>query len=448
MNSPYKERWEKLLTPLRREEERFRPEAFDRARSPFARDYDRIIFSSAFRRLSKKTQVHPLVRNDHVHNRLTHTLEVSCVGRSLGTQVGYFLEERGELPDFIRAENVGEIVQAACLAHDIGNPPFGHAGESAVQDWFRNSENAARYIAGGLTEKQQADFKAFDGNAQGFRVITALENNKDAGGFRLTWPVLGAVVKYPRSAHDALGADSSKFNFYCAEEAIFRNVFSALGLGGPPYRRHPLSYLAEAADDICYRIVDMEDARELNIISLADIKDTLRPVYESLDIAEERLKAMDSDRRRAGLIRARLIAHLIAGVMEAFKRHYPALMEGEPGALTDMADEDITRYLDNAKRLFNEVILKNPAKTALEIGSYSLYRRLLDVFVPACWHKIKGTPTYKEERALCLLGVNAPRRDDDLYTAYLRVIDFITGMTDTYAAFISEQFSGIAGNRT
>lgn len=447
MTRTKKEQWAKLLAPIRHGMTDLSKVHFDRARSPFLQDYDRILFSNSFRTLARKTQVHPFSANDHVHNRQMHSLEVSSAGRSLGIMVGFFLEERGELPESISPENIGEIVQAACLAHDIGNPPFGHGGESALQDWFKNAENNEAFLKG-LTERQKADFKTFDGNAQGFRVVTAIENYKDNGGLRLTYPTLASLVKYPRSAYDAIGEASTKFNFYQSEKQTFDTVFTALGLKNGHYRRHPLSYLTEAADDICYRIIDMEDALELNIISLQDIKDVLAPVYPKLRINEKRLESMDSDRRRAGLIRAKLIAFMIDAIFTAFKNNYDALLNGEPvTSLIDCAEEDVNEYMTRAKDHFFNVILKNHSKIALEIGSYTLYKRLLDTFIPAV-HQLKTGKeiSYREQQAITLMGVCAPREEDDLYTAYIRVMDFITGMTDTKATFLSRQLLGTTEN--
>ena len=439
-----KNQWARLLLPVRHGMPDSMKIGFDRTRSPFIQDYDRVLFSNSFRTLARKTQVHPFASNDHVHNRLMHSLEVSSAGRSLGIMAGYFLEERGELPEMTRPENLGEIVQAACLAHDIGNPPFGHAGESALQDWFRDPVNNERYLSE-LTEPQKADFKSFDGNAQGFRVVTAIENHKDNGGLRLTYPTLATLVKYPRSAYDAMGDGSSKFNFYQSEKGTFDAIFTTLGLkDAHRYHRHPLSYLAEAADDICYRIIDMEDALELNLITLSDLFNVIGPLYDRLKIHPKRMALMDSDRRRAGLIRAKLIALMIDATFDAFVNHYDALMTGEDiHSLIDQTDKEVRDYMIRARDLFFNVILKNHSKIALEIGSYSLYKRILDAFIPVC-HQFKTDKplTYRQEQALSLMDTNAPNPDDDLYTAYLRVIDFITGMTDPRATFLSKQLSG------
>ncbi len=440
----YKNMWDKLLKPFRfGESQSIFPDT--RERSAFIQDYDRIIYSSSFRRLSKKTQVHPLTRNDHIHNRLTHSLEVSCVGRSLGNKLGFWLKEQGILPDGIEPQNLGEIVQAACVAHDIGNPPFGHAGEEAIRDWFNSSENNFYLMKGKLKEKELADFKTFDGNAQGFRIITSLEMYKDNGGMRLTFPTLASIVKYPYCALDGLKQNKCKFNFYTAEEKIFDRIFNELGLKiCRQYIRHPLSYFTEAADDICYRIIDMEDARELNIINLNDIMEVIIPIKDNLELKQSNLLQGIPDRRKSGYIRGVLIGYMVNAVFNTFLNNFQKIMEEDIAPLIDLSDENTKKYMENAKSIFYNTIMKNPTKTALEIGSYSVYKRLLDNFIPAAHNKILDLPlSFRQNRALDLMGINAPKSNDGLYLSYLRVIDFISGMTDDYATFVSKQLAGI-----
>lgn len=223
----FQEKWRKLLLPLRYGGSGVDFKKLDPARSPFLQDRDRIIYSSSFRRLARKTQVHPLVRNDHIHTRLSHSLEVSSVGRSLGAMAGYFLRRRDELPEYAAPEFPGQILEAACLAHDIGNPPFGHAGEFAIRDWFGDPANHTYVNA--LEETYQSDFRCFDGNAQGFRVVNVVENNRDQGGFRLTYPTLASMVKYPwDSWQSRTRSGKCKFNYYQAEAGIFEEVFLSL----------------------------------------------------------------------------------------------------------------------------------------------------------------------------------------------------------------------------
>ena len=238
-------------------------------RSSFHRDYDRVIFSNSFRRLSNKTQVHPLSKNDHVHNRLTHSLEVASVGRSLGLRAGEFLKNKGEN---VNPYDIAYIIQTACLAHDIGNPPFGHAGEEVIKEWFK--KNKDKDFLADLSNKKRADFHHLDGNAQSFRIVSQLENSTFKGGLRLTFATLGTLVKYPYSSKKCNVIGKSKFNFFQSEKNIFDAVFQELDLKNSDgtYRRHPLSYLMEASDDICYGLLDLQDAFELKIIDLNDTK--------------------------------------------------------------------------------------------------------------------------------------------------------------------------------
>jgi dGTPase len=235
-------------------------------RSSFHKDYDRLIFSNSFRRLSKKTQVHPLSKNDHVHNRLTHSLEVASVGRSLGLKAGEFLKNKYPNEN-INPYDIAYIIQTACLAHDIGNPPFGHAGEEVIKEWFKKNEKEV--FLKQLTKSQKLDFQHLDGNAQSFRIVTQLENNSFNGGMRLTSATLGALVKYPYSSKNCQINGKSKFNFFQSEKEIFKKLFKNLGLkkANGTYKRHPFSYLMEASDNICYGLLDLQDAIELKLIS-------------------------------------------------------------------------------------------------------------------------------------------------------------------------------------
>ncbi len=438
----YQNIWEKLLLPKRYGKNCV--QEINKARSPFIVDHDRIIFSDSFRRLAGKTQVHPLTTNDHVHTRLAHSLEVASVGRGLGTQYGYFLAERGDLPCFTEPYHIGEIVQSACLAHDIGNPPFGHAGEYAVQDWFCAVQNE-KYVSC-LTHGELLDFQCFDGNAQGFRVINAVENEREQGGFRLSYPTVASVVKYPCSSYEAKEKKSKKFNYYQSEADLFTEIFTELGLlkEGHVFLRHPLSYLMEAADDICYRIIDMEDARELGILRYEEICEVLAPVWDLLNIDKERLRSMHSDRARMSYLRSLVIKVLVEDIFRVGKERYAALMQGEfLNPYMDYASEPVREYMKNAKTCFNEIILKHPQKTSLEIGSYSVYKQLLDVLVPAVHNFVGGKDlSYRETRAISLMGNHILKKKYTAYQAYLIVIDFITGMTDAYATFIANQFAG------
>ena len=417
------------------------------ARTAFAQDADRIMFSSSFRRLSRKTQVHPLAMNDHLHNRLTHSLEVASVGRSLGTIVGGYLEEKRMLTDSIRAHHIGEIVQAACLAHDIGNPPFGHAGEAAMQDWFQTPLHE-RYVRD-LTETQKSDFNNFDGNAQSFRIVTALENNAFRGGMRLTYPTLAAMVKYPVSSRHAEKEGKTKFGFYKSEENIFLHIARELGLGADIDRicRHPLSFLTEAADDICYNLVDLEDAHEMKILTIDDVFDIVAPAFEGKTKGDILDKPEQSARRQVSYLRTCVMNIMIKDIVAAFISHHDTIMAG---AMTDdivsVACDRTRHTIGNARRVAREKIFKEKRKTTLEIGAYTVFERLFDVFIPAVYEHVRNDSnkgkSFKTSRVLDLLGTNAPAVNTSLYGAYQAVVDFVSGMTDDYATFVSSQFSG------
>ncbi|MGL6250217.1 MAG: dGTP triphosphohydrolase, partial [Billgrantia desiderata] len=243
-------------------------------RSPFHKDHDRIVFSGSFRRLGRKTQVHPLTDNDHIHTRLTHSLEVGCVGRSLGMIVGELLRER--LPKWITPADLGVIVQAACLGHDIGNPPFGHAGEYAIRDWFKRAEADGSGLLEGLSERERADLLTYEGNAQGFRIVTQIEYNQFRGGMRLTAATLGTLLKYPWTVEH--GGSAGKFGCYQSERPLLEDVTRCLGLlprGEGRWCRHPLAWLVEAADDICYALLDLEDGLEMGILRFEEVAEVL-----------------------------------------------------------------------------------------------------------------------------------------------------------------------------
>ncbi len=419
----------------------------EQQRTSFARDADRIIFSSAFRRLSKKTQVHPLALKDHIHNRLTHSLEVSSVGRSLGTMAGVRLEADNLLPEGIHAHHLGEIVQAACLAHDIGNPPFGHAGEAALRNWFKNSAHG-KFLEP-LTPVQRSDFFNFDGNAQSFRIVTVIEYYQRKGGMRLTYPTLASLVKYPFTAHRSEETGKSKFGFYQSERDIFLHMAQELGLGTKidGIKRHPLSFLTEAADDICYSLIDLEDAQEMKILSVEEIFEILSPVFEKKCINKVLHEHEEqSPRRKMSYLRSKAINTLVSDVIEAFFDALPSILDGSFSTdLVTNSAEKTRETIISAKNIAKNKVFKEPRKITLEIGSYTVFEKLLDIFIPAIYERVfikAKHETFKTKRIIDLLEVNAPPESADLYSSYQAIIDFVSGMTDDYATFISSQFSG------
>ena len=455
--------WEKLLSAKRLGAEdislRRRP-----GRTEFESDIDRIVFSSAFRRLGRKTQVHPLAANDHVHTRLTHSLEVSRVGRALGKELGYRLRASPDnyspkLPPSVTPDDLGTIVQAACLAHDVGNPPFGHAGEEAIIHWFdQNRDKLPAYIQ----EDLKHDLSSLEGNAQGFRIVTQLENHVFTGGLRLTYATLGAFQKYPWTSRKG----EKKFGAYITEAAILDKIFGELGLekrGDNAWCRHPLAHLVEAADDICYAIIDIEDAVELGILRFEEAKDVLLALFtneERLTI-EQTLVPPKMHRVNFARMRGQVFDKTISGAIEAYLGAYGRIMTGNyDGALFDLlAAKDPRRtIIARAKKLGRESIYTDTRKVEIEIGCYSTFDTLLVEFCEAAHNQaqILNDPSnesklkWKSGRVLRLLGDHAPSRDNappggwTPYQCFRRVIDFVSGMTDNYAVYIARQLQGAA----
>lgn len=406
--------WRRLLSARRLAD--VTPEPYDVARSPFQKDFDRIVFCSAFRRLQDKTQVHPLSDNDYVRTRLTHSLEVASVGRSLGAGIGQVIAGRRRLPVELGAAEFGHIVSAASLAHDIGNPPFGHRGEELMRSWFRDAPRG-QVMLRGLSEAEQQDLLQFEGNAQGFRILTRLQNWRDQGGLRLTAATLATFSKYPRlvngararTAHDA---GAQKFGIMQSEAAIFRELARETGLqadGEGRWLRHPLAFLVEAADDICYTIIDLEDGYKIGKIPFAETEQLLL----ALGGTRRRLNEIAEPARRVAYLRAKAIGVLIGQVVTTFLdvepqlldgRHRAPLLDDVPGAAALAHITDVT-----ARKVF-----VSDGDYERELGADRVIRALLD-------------------RAAARSG-NA----DTAYARALGVTDRVSGMTDSYAM---QQFS-------
>lgn len=439
--------WDKLLSSKRYYSEgKIVADSDDeKFRNSFHKDYDRLIFSNSFRRLSKKTQVHPLSNNDHVHNRLTHSLEVASVGRSLGLKAGEIL--RDIYDESINPHDVAYIIQTACLAHDIGNPPFGHAGEEVIKEWFTRNEN--QHFLSQLAKDKITDFQHLDGNAQSFRIVSQLEHNPFEGGMRLTFATLGALVKYPYSSDACKITGKSKFNYFNSEEEFFQLLFTELGLnkvaGG--YKRHPLSYLMEASDDICYGLIDLQDAIELQIIDLSDTRD----IFNSLCGKEVTDKVFTSSYSKIGKI-ARLVGRsinkLALHTMDVFEQSLQDLLsDNQPKDLISMFhDEGLKHGINAAKDLGVNKIFDDKRKVELELGSYNIIETLLDSLIPATYElysKDKNDLSFRNKRVLKLMGNDEPVKSEDLYKMYQRVIDYLVGMTDNHAQYIAAQINGM-----
>lgn len=414
-------------------------------RTPFHKDHDRVIFSNSFRRLERKTQVHPLSDNDHIHSRLTHSLEVSCVGRSLGAQVGEMLQSH--LPEDITPADLGAIVQAACLAHDIGNPPFGHTGEFAIRHWFQDPRNAGFLVD--LTPAQITDFQTFEGNAQGFRILTQLEYHRFDGGMRLTYATLGAFLKYPWHSGYQDPQKGKKFGAYQSELNFLNEVAQQVGLkplAHDRYCRHPLVYLMEAADDICYAIIDLEDGVEMGLLHYEEVEALLLELIgEDVPKSYYNTTAEDPARRRLAILRGKAIEIMVNAVATVFVDNEEKLLAGALSTdLISLSPKHVARCIHSAKSLARQKIFKDPKKALIEIGAYTTLGSLLDAFLRAVDEVLEGGPvSYKSQRILDLIGRHAPQAGWDKYRSYLRVVDYIAGMTDDYAVELAQAIRGL-----
>lgn len=417
----------------------------NQVRSDFHVDYDRVVFSGAFRKLGRKTQVHPFAKSDHTHNRLTHSVEVASVGRSLGNEVGVQMQAANLLPIGILPSDIGTVVQVACLAHDLGNPPFGHTGEEALRAWWQTPSHQ-RYLDG-LTDAQISDVTTYEGNAHSLRIVSHLEMYVKAGGMRLTAASLGTLMKYPWTSHSPLTQGKGKFNIYQSELALIRQVAHALHLPiitntQDSWARHPLSYLMEAADDICYALLDLEDAVELGLIEMAELEHILSKL---IDI--DSLKNIHHDEQRRGALRGKAIAAAISEVTRQFMRHHDALLQGsfEYKDLLSACHSPVYDTLNNAKQLAFDKVFHHPSKLHTEIATFGCLGSLLDLLIPAVHAKLTGTHLSKQHELSLKILPHHQQLDDtqQLYDAYMMVLDFVGGLTDNSAAKLARDLSGV-----
>jgi dGTPase len=428
-------------------------EKYNKIRTPFQRDYDRIIFSQAFRRLGGKTQVHPLSDNDSIHTRLTHSLETASVGRSLGLMVGDYLKKEQLIDDKIEVNDIATILQSACLAHDLGNPPFGHAGEYAIANWFKEFFNKNKGFP--LDDEFKKEFEVFDGNAQGFRLVNKLENNFLKGGMNLTITTLSTMIKYP---HFAKQNQENKFSIFMTEEKESDLIFNELGLkyvrsdsAEQNYLRHPLSYLMEAADDICYVLLDLVDAIELELIEFEDVL----PFYKEAIKDDVKVNKVVSDSnlkftRKASRLTAYAINELTLCLGNIFINNIKRFTNRSEiikiSSLIDL-DADIKKLIKDIKVFSKENIFSEKNKSRLEIAAYKILGDLLEVFVNAAVELNENAEenlTYKNKNILDLMGKYKPQKSASLYEKLRLVVDFISGMTDRYATMLFQQLNGMS----
>jgi len=459
-------RWAKLLDPKRlcRNE----PAGYSSSdRGEFDRDYDRIVFSSAFRRLKDKTQVFPLSKNDFTRTRLTHSLEVACVGRSLGRRLETLLKDKKHYPDF--EPDIKTIVSAACLAHDIGNPPFGHSGEASIQRWAKQNVSAnsnARYLVEDIQQVQ--DLHEFEGNAQAIRVLCRIQARRKNGGLQLTYPTLGAVMKYPcgslidKKHRPKSFIGQKKFGYFQDDEKLIFEALRAMELDeyqAGAFKRHPLTYLVEAADDICYGVVDLEDSVDQGLVSLKEAYEVMRPIGAMAANDAGNTKHFNKKcnqyegESRIRWLRAYVIQGLVNSCFRVVEENYEIFA-------TDHLKKDLMSHSKRAAPLYKklkEVVKRtaylNDRVLQVEIAGFNVIGGLLDIFVPALVSCDRSPIEKKVVDLFPLAYLQQPAdrttKEEALaklttYQRILAVTDYISGMTDNFAVNCYQKLSGIA----
>ena len=413
-------------------------------RTEFQRDYDRLIFSAPFRRLQNKTQVFPLPGSVFVHNRLTHSLEVSCVGRSLGNDVAsQLLKKHPALADSHISE-IGSIVSAACLAHDLGNPPFGHSGEKAISTYF--SEGQGMALKKELSPMEWDDLTHFEGNANAFRILTHQFEGRRKGGFVMTYSTLASIVKYPFSSQ--LAGKKSKFGFFLSEEADYQKIARELGiiqLSKPDeplrYARHPLVYLVEAADDICYQMMDIEDAHKLKLLTHDETKGLYMLFFDEKrkKRIEEVCRIVTDVNEQIAYLRSSVIGALIKECTRVFTENEKKILAGEfEGALIKHICSPLKEAYENCSAIALQRIYRSSDVLDIELAGFRVISTLIDLMINAVRSPEKAYSQLLINRVSGQYNVNAPT----LYGKIQAVLDYISGMTDVYALDLYRKIKG------
>ena len=439
--------WKQLISNKRFGQEHKHAERHD-DRSEFKRDYDRLIFSSAFRRLQNKTQVFPLPGSIFVHNRLTHSLEVASVGMSIGNDISRrVIQKRPELKETL-VEEIGTIVSAACLAHDLGNPPFGHSGEKAIQTFF--SEGPGQKIKSMVSSEFWDDITHFEGNANAFRILTHRFKGRRQGGFVMTYSMLASIVKYPFAS--CLAGNHGKFGFFASEAESYRKIADELGIfcksaPGEPlkYARHPLVYMVEAADDICYEIMDIEDSHKLKILSFAETEHLLLSFFDE-DIQQKiRQRIIDEEltdeNEKVVYMRASVIGKLENECVAAFLAHEEEILAGTfKGSLIDHISERQKKAYKECEKISYSKIYQSKPVLDIELSGYKIMATLMEVFVEAAVNPSR----FNSKQLLRRVSSQYDIENESLEERIMAVIDYISGMTDIYALDIYQKINGIS----
>lgn len=435
--------WRQLISNKRFGMEEYH-EARKDDRSEFQRDYDRLIFSAPFRRLQNKTQVFPLPGSIFVHNRLTHSLEVSCVGRSLGSGVAReLLALHPELSDSHLTE-IGSIVSAACLAHDLGNPPFGHSGERAISTYFSEGKGLSLQSQLQISPAEWTDLTHFEGNANAFRLLTHQFQGRRKGGFVMTYTTLAAIAKYPYSS---LAAEKkSKFGFFHSEEEDFRRIADELGIirqSETPlkYVRHPLVYLVEAADDICYQLMDIEDAYKLKLLTPDETKELFFGFFDQkrIDRFYEVCEMVHDTNEQIAYLRSSVIGLLIRECTRVFVENEELILKGtfEKSLIHHISQRPCQAYRQCSETAFRK-IYRSKDVLDIELAGFRIISTLIDLMIEAVTSPGKAYSKLLIDRIPDQYNVHAPT----LYGKIQAVLDYISGMTDVYALDLYRKING------
>ena len=439
--------WKQLISNKRFGQEHKHAERHD-DRSEFKRDYDRLIFSSAFRRLQNKTQVFPLPSSIFVHNRLTHSLEVASVGMSIGNDISRrVIQKQPDLKDTL-VEEIGTIVSAACLAHDLGNPPFGHSGEKAIQTFF--SEGPGLKIKPMVSSEFWDDITHFEGNANAFRILTHRFKGRRQGGFVMTYSMLASIVKYPFAS--SLAGNHGKFGFFASEAESYKKIADELGIScksapGEPlkYARHPLVYMVEAADDICYEIMDIEDSHKLKILSYAETEHLLLSFFDE-DIQQKiRQRIIDEEltdeNEKVVYMRASVIGKLENECVAAFLAHEEEILAGTfEGSLIDHISERQKKAYQECEKISYSKIYQSKPVLDIELSGYQIMATLMEVFIEAA----VSPSRFYSKQLLRRVSSQYDIENENLEERIMAVLDYISGMTDIYALDIYQKINGIS----
>ncbi len=434
--------WNQLLSTKRFGQEDYYKKRDD-DRSEFQRDYDRLIFSAPFRRLQNKTQVFPLPGSVFVHNRLTHSLEVASVGRSLGVNVAHRLKNRNVETHYF--EEIGSIVSAACLAHDLGNPPFGHSGEKAIATFF--SEGNGLNLKTEMTAEEWKDCTCFEGNANAFRLLTHQFNGRRPGGFVLTYSTLASVVKYPYASVFS-DPKKQKFGFFDSEKVDFEKISTELGIPPHPenenrFARHPLVYLVEAADDICYQIMDIEDAHKLKILTSDETINLFLGFFND-ERRARRLETMNmvaDVNEQIAYLRSSVIGQLIDECSAVFAQHETEILNGTfASSLIKQLPQHSSEAYRKCEKMAIAKIYRSSEVLDIELAGYKIILTLLEHLVTAVLNPKKA---YSEQLLMRIpeqYETNAPT----VYGKIMAVLDYISGMTDIYALDLYRKINGMS----